>query len=94
LSLTSGAVTALIDRLERAGYAQRARDTEDRRAVQVELPPAAYARVGRLYGTIARTLSESFAPLNEADIEATTRGLTLFAAGCRAGVTRIIEAGV
>lgn len=34
--LTTGAVTAVIDRLEKAGYVARARDTLDRRKVWVE----------------------------------------------------------
>jgi DNA-binding MarR family transcriptional regulator len=34
--LTTGAVTAVLDRLERAGYARRVRDTADRRRVLVE----------------------------------------------------------
>ena len=35
--LSSGAMTTALDRLERAGYARRARDTGDRRRVLVEL---------------------------------------------------------
>lgn len=93
LGLTSGAVTALIDRLESAGFAQRARGVGDRRSVQVELPPEAFARVGRLYGAIARALSESFVGLTKAEIDATTQGLSLFAAGCRAGAARIAQEG-
>ncbi|HEX2313463.1 MAG TPA: MarR family transcriptional regulator [Thermomonospora sp.] len=34
--LTSGAATRLVDRLERAGYVRRRRDTADRRRVLVE----------------------------------------------------------
>ncbi|HEY4020060.1 MAG TPA: MarR family transcriptional regulator [Pseudonocardiaceae bacterium] len=37
--LTTGAVTGLMDRLERAGYIRRARDPQDRRKVVVELLP-------------------------------------------------------
>ncbi|HEX4225756.1 MAG TPA: MarR family winged helix-turn-helix transcriptional regulator [Pseudonocardiaceae bacterium] len=37
--LTTGAVTGLMDRLERAGYIRRARDPRDRRKVVVELLP-------------------------------------------------------
>ena len=37
--LTTGAVTALVDRLEAAGYLQRVRDTSDRRRVFIELTP-------------------------------------------------------
>jgi len=35
--LTSGAITTVLDRLERAGYARRVRDAGDRRRVLVEL---------------------------------------------------------
>lgn len=37
--LTTGAVTGLMDRLEKAGYIRRARDPQDRRKVVVELLP-------------------------------------------------------
>jgi DNA-binding MarR family transcriptional regulator len=37
--LSTGAVTAVIDRLERAGYAHRIADPNDRRRVLVELTP-------------------------------------------------------
>ena len=37
--LTTGATTAVIDRLERAGFARRLRNTEDRRSVLVEALP-------------------------------------------------------
>ena len=39
MHLTSGAITTLVDRLERAGYARRVRGTADRRRVVVELTP-------------------------------------------------------
>jgi DNA-binding MarR family transcriptional regulator len=34
--LTTGAVTAVVDRLEQVGYVRRVRDTEDRRRVLIE----------------------------------------------------------
>ena len=39
MHLSSGAITTLVDRLERAGYAQRRRDKSDRRRVLVEVAP-------------------------------------------------------
>jgi DNA-binding MarR family transcriptional regulator len=39
MHLSSGAITTLVDRLERAGYARRSRDTADRRRVLIELSP-------------------------------------------------------
>ena len=51
--LTSGAVTAVVDRLERAGYARRVRDDRDRRKVKVEVTDAFYARAGEIWGPVA-----------------------------------------
>jgi DNA-binding MarR family transcriptional regulator len=51
--LTTGAVTRLLDRLEHMGYAQRVRDSADRRRVLVELTPLARERATELYGPIA-----------------------------------------
>src|SRR5215204_3389672 len=50
--LSTGAVTTVLDRLERAGYARRVQDPGDRRRVLVELTPGA-----------RRQLRELFAPL-------------------------------
>jgi DNA-binding MarR family transcriptional regulator len=62
--LTTGAVTGVIDRLERAGYARRVPDKEDRRRVKVEVTPKFYARAERIWGPLAKewevTLSRRF----------------------------------
>jgi DNA-binding MarR family transcriptional regulator len=48
--LTTAAVTAVIDRLERAGYARRVGDPKDRRRVLVELTPLARERAAAIWG--------------------------------------------
>lgn len=50
--LTTGAVTAVLDRLERAGYARRVRDEADRRRVRVELTAKAAKAAGEIYGPL------------------------------------------
>ena len=50
--LTSGAVTAVIDRLEEAGYARRMPDPNDRRRVLVEPTERAYAVAEELMGPL------------------------------------------
>jgi DNA-binding MarR family transcriptional regulator len=50
--LTTGAVTAVVDRLERMGYARRVRDEVDRRRVMVELTPKAEDAAWRIYGRL------------------------------------------
>jgi DNA-binding MarR family transcriptional regulator len=52
--LTSGAVTGVIDRLERAGYARRVPDPTDRRRVKLEVTPKFYARADRIWGPVAK----------------------------------------
>jgi DNA-binding MarR family transcriptional regulator len=51
--LTTGAVTGVIDRLERAGYARRVPDPADRRRVQLEVTPKFYARADKIWGPVA-----------------------------------------
>jgi DNA-binding MarR family transcriptional regulator len=51
--LTSGAVTGVIDRLERVGFARRVSDPDDRRRVKVEVTPKFYARASRIWGPLA-----------------------------------------
>jgi DNA-binding MarR family transcriptional regulator len=51
--LTTGAVTGVIDRLERAGYARRISDPADRRRVKVEVTPKFYSRADKIWGPMA-----------------------------------------
>jgi DNA-binding MarR family transcriptional regulator len=48
--LSSGAITTLLDRLERAGYVRRLRDEGDRRRVLVELTDLAHERASEIWG--------------------------------------------
>lgn len=50
--LTSGAVTGVVDRLERAGFARRVPDPGDRRRVKVEVTPLFYERAGEIWGPL------------------------------------------
>jgi DNA-binding MarR family transcriptional regulator len=59
--LTTGAMTAVIDRLERAGFARRMRHADDRRCVFVEARPERIRQIEQLY----RPLIAAVARLNE-----------------------------
>jgi DNA-binding MarR family transcriptional regulator len=52
--LTAGAVTGVIDRLERVGYARRLPDRADRRRIAVEVTPAFYSAAEAIWGPVAR----------------------------------------
>ena len=49
--ISPGAMTTLLDRLERKGLARRTRDTEDRRRVLVEVTPELRRLARELYGS-------------------------------------------
>jgi len=59
--LSTGAITAVVDRLDRAGLAQRVPDPADRRRVLVELTPKAYARATELMVEPMRRLYQPMA---------------------------------
>ncbi len=52
--LSPGAATTAMDRLARAGYAQRTRDEQDRRRVTVQATPAAHERSDEIWGPIGQ----------------------------------------
>ncbi len=56
-SLSTGAVTTVIDRLERAGLARRVADPADRRRVLVELTEEARATTRDLYAPLGQALA-------------------------------------
>jgi DNA-binding MarR family transcriptional regulator len=62
--LTNGAITGVLDRLERAGLARRVADPADRRRVNVEVTPAFYKHAQRIWGPMEAdwqsTLGKSF----------------------------------
>ncbi|WP_410600172.1 MarR family transcriptional regulator [Amycolatopsis sp. lyj-90] len=63
--LSTGAVTGVMDRLEKAGLARRVRDTADRRKVLIEVVPGAMERHAPLFEsayTNMKTLLEQFSP--------------------------------
>lgn len=65
-----GAVTAMIDRLERAGYVRRTRDTTDRRRVLVELADEAAAdTVAPLFAGLGSAVATHLDTYTDAELE-------------------------
>ena len=50
MHLTTGAITSVVDRLEKGGWAKRVRDPDDRRRVLVEATPKVQRAGARFYG--------------------------------------------
>ncbi|WP_333778824.1 MarR family winged helix-turn-helix transcriptional regulator [Streptomyces sp. IBSBF 3136] len=61
LNLTSGAVTACLDRLERAGHISRSRDSADRRVVHLHYNPPARTLARRYFSPLARSTEAAMA---------------------------------
>jgi DNA-binding MarR family transcriptional regulator len=59
VGVTTGAVTGVVDRLERARFARRVPDPEDRRRVKIEVTPEFYARAGEIWGPLAAEWEEA-----------------------------------
>jgi DNA-binding MarR family transcriptional regulator len=56
--LTTGAITGILDRLERAGFLKRVKDAQDRRKVLIELVPGEMAKLGQLYDGLGARMEE------------------------------------
>jgi DNA-binding MarR family transcriptional regulator len=61
VGLTSGAVTGVIDRLERANCARRVPDPTDRRRVKIEVTPEFYAQAEQIWGAVAAEWKKTLA---------------------------------
>lgn len=67
LHITTGAITGLIDRLERAGFARRQADAKDRRRVVVA-PTAKGERVSEMFAPLAASLRRATDEYSEKDL--------------------------
>jgi DNA-binding MarR family transcriptional regulator len=66
--LTTGSATRLVDRLEKAGYVHRERDTADRRKVLVVTVPDRIAEFGRMWERLGGGWYALFDDLDDAEL--------------------------
>ncbi|MFI7010435.1 MarR family winged helix-turn-helix transcriptional regulator [Streptomyces sp. NPDC050145] len=66
--LTTGSATRLVDRLQKAGYVTRERDTTDRRRVLVTLVPEKTAEFGAVWDRLATDWSALFEDLENTEL--------------------------
>jgi predicted transcriptional regulator len=69
MGMTTGAVTRLVDRLERAGYVRREPDPADRRRVVVQVVPERVADIGRYYEPIGERWSQQVSSYTDAQLK-------------------------
>ena len=76
VDLSSASVTALVDRLERAGHVRRVRDPQDRRRVVLEMSESAMAAGGQFFGGLQRDLVAAMEGYADDELTAVRRFLT------------------
>jgi DNA-binding MarR family transcriptional regulator len=75
--LSTGAVTGVIDRLERAGFVRRVRDPHDRRKVLVEVTPGELEKFGQLFAAAQQSLVEVLSHFDADELQVIERYLQL-----------------
>jgi DNA-binding MarR family transcriptional regulator len=69
LGFTTGGVTTVLDRLERAGYTRRRPDSGDRRRLLVEATAATAARDTEVFGDLIRQTSHLLASYTDQQLQ-------------------------
>ncbi|TQN38126.1 transcriptional regulator [Blastococcus colisei] len=75
VELRSASVTALVDRLEKAGHVRRVRDPDDRRRVALEMSDSAMAAGAEHFGGLARDLSAAMEGYSDEELAVVRRWL-------------------
>lgn len=75
VDLSSASVTALVDRLEKAGHVRRVRDPADRRRVALEMSASAMAAGGHFFGGLNRDLLAAMSDYSEDELAVVRRFL-------------------
>jgi DNA-binding MarR family transcriptional regulator len=76
VELSSASVTALVDRLERAGHVHRVRDADDRRRVVLGMTDSAMAAGGEFFGALQRDLAAAMGAFTDNELDVVRRFLT------------------
>src|ERR1700693_6658258 len=74
--LTTGAITGVVDRLEKAGLVRRERDESDRRKVFIVIVPENVAKIGRFYEHMQRAMLKVWDGYSDAELRLLLRFAT------------------
>jgi len=74
--LTTGAITGVVDRLEKAGLVRRERDADDRRKVFIRTVPENVANIGRFYEHMQRAILKDWESYTDAELKLLLRFMT------------------
>jgi DNA-binding MarR family transcriptional regulator len=74
--LTTGAITGVVDRMEKAGLVRRERDAEDRRKVFIAPAKESMAKLGQLYEPLQRAMQKQSSRYTDAEVRVLLRYAT------------------
>ncbi|KXK61142.1 MarR family transcriptional regulator [Micromonospora rosaria] len=83
LNLSSGSVTALVDRLERGGHVRRGRDTADRRKVFLRYADRGAALAREFFRPLGQRTDAVMANFSDEELEVVHRFLTVMVGSMR-----------
>ena len=66
--LTTGAITGVVDRLEKAGLVRRERDETDRRKVFISVVPEKGMKIGELYVPLQQAMEKVFSAYTDEEL--------------------------
>jgi DNA-binding MarR family transcriptional regulator len=66
--LTTGAITGVVDRLEKAGLVRRERDENDRRKVFIAIVAANVAKIGKFYESMQKAVLRDWETYSDAEL--------------------------
>ena len=88
--LTTGAITGVIDRLEKAGFAKRESDAEDRRKVIVRALPAVATRIMPFFTPMERAAAKALDSYNDTELAFILAFLTRTRDGAKAALMEVL----
>jgi DNA-binding MarR family transcriptional regulator len=92
LGLTSGSVTALICRLEKAGFVIKTQSPDDARQIAVQLTPEFYQTADAIYTQLGKSLAGQFQGCSATEIVQATSTIERITTGFNQAVERTFAA--
>jgi DNA-binding MarR family transcriptional regulator len=89
--LTTGTITGLLDRLEKARFVRRERDTEDRRKVIVKVLPGGAQKVEKIMAPLSEDMNKALQAFTEEELKAVVRFFEVTEGAVARHVERIQE---
>ena len=89
--LTTGTITGLLDRLEKARFIRRERDPEDRRKVIVNVLPSGVQKVEKIMAPLTEDMNQALEDFTEGELKAVVKFFDVTAAAVSRHLERIHE---